>query len=418
MGCWLQTGSDKNLNILRSLTHRPFALMWGGQTISRLGDSLYRIGLSWWVLERTGSATAAGAVQFFTLIPLLVFLLIGGVAADRLPRMRVMFVSDILRGVLVGGVALMAALGTLELWHIYVASVMFGFVNAFFQPAYTALVPEITPAELLPSANSLTNLGGTLAGIVGPAIGAVIISFGGTPLAFGLDALSFLGAGLLLLPILSLSTSPKKKKGDEPPRSPFADLREGIRATFSEPWLWITIVFFGFANITLSGPMSIAMPFRIQRDLGEGVSALGLVTSMSSIGAVVASVWLGRYKKLRRRGLIAYGAVLATAAAVFVIGLPVGVPGVAAGAFVFGASVGVFTLVWVNTLQEMVPGDLLGRVSSVDQLGSFILLPLGYALTGVLADKIGPSQVFLLGGAISFVAVLLILLVPSIRNLD
>lgn len=406
------------MNITRSLSYRPFALLWGGQTISRLGDSLYRIALSWWVLEKTGSATAAGTVQFFTLIPMLIFLLIGGVAADRLPRMRVMLVSDISRALVVGGVALMAALGTLEVWHIYIASVIFGFVDAFFQPAYTALVPEITPAEFLTSANSLTNLSGTLAGIIGPAIGAIIIKLGGTSIAFGLNAASFLGAALLLLPILNMSVSPKKKKGDEPPRSPFADLREGIRATFAVPWLWITIVFFGFTNITLSGPRAIALPFLVERDLGAGVDALGLITSMGAIGAVVASVWMGRYQKLRRRGLITYGVVLVSAVSIFVMGLPVGVLGVAAASFVFGATLSIFTLIWVNTLQEMVPGDLLGRVSSVDQLGSFILLPFGYALTGVVTDKVGPANVFLLGGGISFIAVLLILLVPSIRNLD
>src|SRR5438552_8882265 len=177
--------------LFKSLAHRSFALLWSGQTISRLGDSLYRVALAWWVLEQTGSATAMGTVLIFSFAPMLLFLLIGGVAVDRFPRVRVMLASDILRGAVVGLVALLALGGNLAIWHVYLASIVFGFVDAFFQPAYTAAVPEITPSEVLPSANSLTSLSGQLAGIAGPALGAAIVAMGGTPAAFALDALSF-----------------------------------------------------------------------------------------------------------------------------------------------------------------------------------------------------------------------------------
>ncbi len=149
--------------VLRSLSHRPFALLWGGQAISRLGDSLYRIALLWWVKEKTGSAAIMGTVFVFSLVPMLIFLLIGGIAADRLPRLRVMLGSDVLRGVLILGVAFLAATDQLVVWHIYAASLIFGFVEAFFQPAYFAIMPDLIPGELRPSANALTNLSGQFA---------------------------------------------------------------------------------------------------------------------------------------------------------------------------------------------------------------------------------------------------------------
>src|SRR5688500_11579610 len=144
---------SRRMNVLRSLTHRPFALLWAGQTTSRLGDSLYRIALSWWVLEKTGSAVAMGTVLVFSQIPLLLFLLIGGVVVDRLPRIRIMFISDILSGLVIAFVAVFSWLELLQIWHIYIASMLFGFVEAFFFPAYQAVIPQITPSELLISAN-------------------------------------------------------------------------------------------------------------------------------------------------------------------------------------------------------------------------------------------------------------------------
>src|SRR5688500_8148375 len=130
------------MNILRSLTHRPFALLWFGQTTSRLGDSLYRIALAWWVLEKTGSAVAMGTVLVFTHIPLLLFLLVGGVVVDRLPRIRVMYNSDILCALIIPFVTVFSWLDLLQLWHIYITSLLFGLVEAFFFPAYQAVIPQ------------------------------------------------------------------------------------------------------------------------------------------------------------------------------------------------------------------------------------------------------------------------------------
>src|SRR5215204_1475126 len=193
---------SRPMNVLRSLTHRPFAWLWTGQTISRLGDSLYRIALSWWVLEKTGSAVAMGTVLILSQIPMLIFLLIGGVVVDRLPRIRIMFISDILSGLVITFVAVFSWFDLLQIWHIYVASIIFGFVEAFFFPAYQAVIPQITPSEFLTSANSLNGLSQRVTGIVGPALGAALVAAGGTSVTFALDALSFFVSALCVLPLL------------------------------------------------------------------------------------------------------------------------------------------------------------------------------------------------------------------------
>lgn len=403
------------MNIFLSLRHRSFALLWTGQTISRLGDHLYRIALAWWVLEKTGSAAAMGTVLIFSSVPMLIFLLVGGVAVDRIPRARVMLLSDILRGVLVGVITLLAFTDKLELWHIYVASVLFGFVSAFFQPAYTAIIPDILPSEARPSANSLTALSGQLTGIIGPAIGASFVAFGGTSSAFALDAISFFISGLCLLPILRISLSnavPRERT------HPLEDFREGWRTVASVPWLWITITLAAVINLTQSGPYQVGLPFLVKENMGNDVRILGWLFSAASIGSVVAALWLGRATVLKRRGLISYTGLVVWGLTFIVLGLPLSLPFLLVTTFIMMAALNVFNLIWINTLQEMVPHELLGRVSSIDSLGSFVLLPIGYGLAGWAIDLIGAPQVFIIGGVLTALLSLLGLMHPAIRNLD
>jgi MFS family permease len=402
------------MRLFDSLRHRPFALLWTGQTVSRLGDSLYRIALSWWVLEKTGSATAMGAVAIFSLAPMLFFLLIGGVVVDRLPRFRVMLVSDSVNTLVVGLVTGLAFLDRLEVWHIYAASVVFGLAEAFFYPAYSASVPQTVPPELLPSANSLTNLSWQISGIAGPSLGAVIVAAGGTATAFGLDSLSFLVAAVCLLPLRSV----RPPESSQPRSSPLREMREGLAAVLAEPFLWVSILVFAFTNVTDAGPRNIALPFLIHDRLGLEVEALGFVVSAFSLGSVVGAVGLGRLRRIRHRGPTAYGAIALCGLMIMAYGVAPSLPVLIAAAFVYGVSFSIGGLIWINTLQSMVPPDKLGRVSSIDALGSFVLMPAGFALAGLLTDTLGPAQVFLLGGAATLGLAALGFLHPAVRRLD
>lgn len=421
---------SRTMNVLRSLKHRPFALLWAGQTTSRLGDSLYRIALAWWVLEKTGSATAMGTVLVFSQIPMLIFLLIGGVVVDRLPRLRVMFVSDILSGLVITFVAVFSWLDLLQIWHIYIASMIFGFVEAFFFPAYQAVIPQITPPDLLTSANSLNGLSQRVTGIVGPALGATLVAAGGTSVTFGLDALSFFLSALCVFPMLRLHLDKVQGQGDavetgasrrsarEAFRQGFLDLREGFKFVIIVPWIWITILIFGFINITEASPRAVAMPFLIKQDLGGDVGLLGIFGSAASLGFVLGMILLGQFVRLHRRGLIGYLSVVVTGAALLPFAFKLPVPILIASMFISGLSTSVFALVWTNTLQEMVPGNLLGRVYSIDALGSFVLMPVGFSLAGWGTDLFGAPTVFLIGSLGTIILASLGLFHPAIRKLD
>ena len=418
------------MNVLRSLKHRPFALLWAGQTTSRLGDNLYRIALAWWVLEKTGSATAMGTVLVLSQIPMLLFLLVGGVVVDRFPRIRIMFISDIFSGLVITFIAIFSWLDVLELWQIYLASISFGLVEAFFFPAYQAVVPQITPSELWTSAISLNGFSQRVTGIVGPALGAALVAAGGTSMTFGLDALSFFISALCVLPILrgnfeqakSQEIAPenivKRTTVKEALRQGIGDLRGGWNAVVTIPWIWIGILIFGFINMTEASPRAVALPFLINDNLGANVELLGLLGSASSLGFVLSTLWLGQYTRLHKRGWLGYLATMLTGGVLLLFGWILPIPILVGGMFLTGMCHAAFSLIWNHTLQEMVPTKLLGRVYSLDALGSFVLLPIGFGITGWATDLVGAPTVFLIGGFATIALVAIGLSHPAIRNLD
>lgn len=398
----------------RALSNRSLALLWSGQTISRLGDSVYTIALAWWVLRATGSATAMGAVLICSTIPMLVFLLFGGVAVDRLPRLRLMLASDLLRGVVVTLIAALAYTQTLTLWQLCAMSAIFGAVEAVFYPAYAAVVPDLAPSELLTSANSLRSISAQAALLIGPALAATIIATSGVTLAFALDGLSFFLSALCLIVV----PAPKMALPVEREAGILGDVRAGFGVVLRTPWLWITLAVACASTLFLVGPVEAALPLLVKQRFGERVGLYALLTALTALGSLVAALWLGRFVRLRRRGPLIYAAWLTAGLMLLAIGLPLPAPAVSVAFFLQGAALETLGLAWVNTLQERIPGDALGRVNSIDALVSSGLLPVGYALAGVAADHLGAALVFILGGAISAAIIGLGLLHPAIRALD
>jgi MFS family permease len=191
----------QRLTFARALASRPFRLLWLGQTVSNVGNSVFSLALAWQVLLMTHSATAMGLILMARLIPNLVFVLIGGVAADRLPRRSIVLWSDGLRGLVLLSVTVLGVAGLLQLWQLVVESLIFGIVEGFFNPALMSLPPELVANEELPSANALISLSLNLAGLIGPALGALLIAVAGPFPAFALDAASFFISMALLFPV-------------------------------------------------------------------------------------------------------------------------------------------------------------------------------------------------------------------------
>jgi DHA3 family tetracycline resistance protein-like MFS transporter len=280
------------------------------------------------------------------------------------------------------------------------------------------------------SANSLNGFSQRVTGIVGPALGAALVAAGGTSITFGLDALSFFVSALCVLPLLrenierpkTQDISPenitKRRTVRESLHQGLADMRGGWEAIITVPWIWVGILIFGFINMTEASPRAVALPFLIKDDLGADVGLLGLLGSASSLGFVLATLWLGQYVRLHRRGLLGYFATMMTGVVLLFFGWKLPIPILIGGMFIVGMCHATFTLIWNHTLQEMVPPELLGRVYSIDALGSFVLLPVGFGITGWATDLIGAPTVFLIGGFATIALVAAGLTHPAIRNLD
>jgi MFS family permease len=407
------------MSLLRALKHRNFALLFSGQTMSRLGDFIFNIALAWWVLQKTGSALAMGAVMMFGAIPVLIFLLVGGAAGDRVNRVWLLFLSDLGRGIIMALAAWLVGINRLEIWMVYVGSLVFSFAEAFFMPAYTALIPALTPQDDWPSANSLSSLGIQLSRVVGPAVGGLLVSLGGTGLAFGINATSFFLSALLLLPLLLTNAGARPvEPRAAPPESIINSIREGWKIVFEKPILWVTILMAAFANIFLFGPFSVGMPFLVKNFMGGDEKTLGLILAIFPIGYIVTSLILGNFKRLHHRGPLMFIAIILSGLGLGVFGLHVPFWILIVAAILNGAALETFGLAWTNLMQEIVPNDKLGRVASIDMLGSYVLLPIGFALTGICVQQIGPAWTFVLGGSLTMVCGALPLFMPQIQQVD
>jgi MFS family permease len=403
------------MSLFRSLKHRSFALLWLGQTLSRVGDFVYEIALAWWVLEKTGSAETMGLVLVFSITPSLLFLLIGGVAVDRLPRIMLMLFSDIGRGVVALVVAALAFTNQMQVWHVFAASLFFGFVMAFFQPAYAAIVPQIVPKDDLPSANALTSIGANLGRVVGPALGAAIVGWAGTSTAFAINGVSFLISSVFLIPLMLVRIPRPARNVDS---QVWQELRQGITTVFASPWLWISILVFSLVNVTLIGPYYVSMPFLVSDFMKADVNRLGLLYSIFPVGFVIGGVWLGRYNKIPRRGPLMYATLVLGAIMLGLYGFHLPLWVLIIAALINGIALQFGGLAWTHLLQEKVPNEQLGRVSSIDAMGSMSLMPVGMALAGWATATFGPALVFIAGGALTALAGIAVILHPAIRELD
>lgn len=402
----------------RALRNKKFAFLLFGQTLSRIGDFLFQIAIAWWVLEKTGSATAMSTVLVFSVLPMLLFVLIGGVVVDRMPRGILLFSSDIARCVIMVVGAGLAYTDQLQLWEIYIISLLFGFADAFFMPAYTALIQQIISEEDLPSANSINSLSMQFGRVAGPAIGGLIVGFGGTATAFGFNAISFLIGALTVIPLLNVPMPAREGETESSFKNFLADLRDGFATIFSTPVLWVAIIVFAFTNITLGGPYNIAMPFLVQQELGGDEKMLGFIYSIFPIGYAIASLAMGSFQKFHYRGIIFSLCGVVAGLGLGVFGLKLALPLLVVAALLNGAALEIDSLIWTNIMQEKVPPEKMGRVSSVDTLGSYVLLPIGFAFTGWLIETTNVNLVFLIAGGLTAIISLLPLLHPVIRRLD
>lgn len=428
------------LQFARALQARPFAFLWAGQSISVLGDAVFTIAITWEVLLLTGSATAMSLIVIAQWGPKIVLLLFGGVLADRVSRRLLMLWADAGRGCIVILVAWLSWSHALQFWHLVALAPLFGIVSSFFDPAYQAIMPQLVEADALASANSLNIVSRNLGFLLGPMLSAGCITLFGPASAFAFDGLTFFISAVFLIainipaPSLIISLSQLEAPiqavdKDSAPEgslsnagSALRDIREGLRYVFAHTWLWVPVLASPLVSVGFAGPMWVSLP-RLVRDVyGAGVWLIGAMATSDAVGSIIAALLIGSAGKLRRRGIVAFTSIIVGGCALVACAIPlprsIEPPVAIIASSLIGCGLAIFMIIWGTLQQEKVPIDMLGRVSSISQLGIVSALPAGLVLAGLLADHIGPASVFAIGGILVVVPAVLALCFRDVRRLE
>ena len=409
---------SSRIGMLRPLQIRDFRLLWTGMTVSFTGDGFYLVAIAWASYELSNVPSAFSLVSFAWSLPMVLFLLFGGVLSDRFDRRKVMIAGDILRGSVIAVAGTLAITGTLEFWHLIVIAALYGVGQALFNPAFGAIVPDVVPKELLVQANSLDQFVRNISErLAGPALGGLTIAafggdLGGAGAAFLVDAGTFAFSAIVLS---RMKARPVTRDGK---KSSLKEIAEGVRFARSQPWLWGTLGAVGLSLLFVIGPFEVLVPYLIKNKLGGGSADVGLVFAAGGVGAIVAAVVMSQ-RGLPKRHMVF---MLGCWAIAFALMIPYAfLTAVWHAAIVEAIAFGLTTcgmVVWGTLMHKLVPTEMLGRVTSLDWAVSTALLPVSFGVTGPIADAIGLEATFVWSGVLGTIAVLAFLLVPGIRDTE
>jgi DHA3 family tetracycline resistance protein-like MFS transporter len=383
---------------------RDFRLLWTGQTVSAIGDQIFPIAVALKVVHAGGSVGDLGLVLLGRPLAM-VFLVVGGVYADRLPRTRMMLGSDALRAVAVLGLALSPA--HVPVLVLTALTFVVGGGEAFFRPAYGAVVPSVVPADRLAQANALTSVSLKTSVILGPALGGFLVAIAGTGWALGVDAATFLASMATLVRIREPELIARG-----PRQSMLREALDGVAAVRERAWIGAILVMATVQLMVAVAPAIVFQPFIARERLG-GDGAYGALLVAFAAGGLLGAVVGGRANP-RRPGL--WGLVGVLPYAVSLIALALSHSVVLVGALSFAAGVGFepFQIWWSSALQREIPPELLARVVSLDWLVSLGLMPLGLVLAGPAAHLFGRTTVLVTGAVVMVVSTLAVLPVPGV----
>ncbi|GGR54814.1 MFS family permease [Nocardioides luteus] len=393
------------------LKDRDFGWFFASRFVNMAGSSMSHVALAFAVLEVTDSASALGYVIAAHTIPMVVFLLIGGVIADRFPRRLVLQVSNVASAATQAAAATLVITGHAEIWHLVVLEAVNGTTMAMAFPAMQGMVPQLVPKKDLQPANLLLSMTRSTLTILGPSVAAALVVGVGAGWALAVDSLAWLLAALFLLPVRIPSRSADAEK-----TSAIEDLRAGWTYFRTTTWLWVVVVAFMILNAMQSGGQQVLGP-AYAKSSSIGVEGWGLANSALAAGMLVMTIVLmrGTIRRPLRAGMFG---IMAFSLPFFVLAFwPETVPLVLAMA-IAGAGIEVFSLGWSLAMQENVPEEMLSRAYSYDALGSFIAMPVGQLLYGPLAGWFGARPVFLVSGVLYVLVCLATLAVPSVVRLQ
>jgi hypothetical protein len=399
---------------LRLLRRRDLGLVLVSRLVSDLGTGMAPIALAFGVLALPGgSASGLGLVLMCAAVPRLVFLLLGGVIGDRVrSRARLMAAAEAAAAAAQLCAALLFLTGHASVPALAALAAINGTAVSVFYPTMTGLVPHLASGDALQSANALIRMSTSIAGIVGTAVGGVLVATVGSGWALLLDSATYAVSAVLLTLVRAVSVPRAEGAAHS---SVVGDLVHGWREFTARRWVWLVVALFSVANVGFAMSVGVLGPVRAVASFSGAASwAIVMAAFMTgSLLGVVAAMRIRPSRPMLVAMLAEAGLVLPVAA----LAVPLPVALVAVLAFVCGMGLSVFEILWSTSLQQHVPPEALSRVSSYDWFGSLALTPIALAAAGPLAAALGLGGALWVSAGLAAVASLA-LLDPQVRRLQ
>jgi MFS family permease len=387
---------------LRALKHRNFQLFFSGQLISLIGTWMQSVAQAWLVYRMTGSSLLLGSVGFASQFPVFVVAPLGGIAADRMNRRRVVISTQIASMVLAGILAGLTLSGRVQVWHIFVLAVLLGVVNAFDIPGRQAFLVDMVGKEDLMNAIALNSSMFNGARIIGPAIAGILVAKIGEGWCFFANAVSYIAViiGLVMMRVHARALSTAAG-------SPLAHILQGFRWVRDTGPIRALLLLLGLVSL-VAMPYTVLMPVFADKVLRGGARGLGILMGATGVGALLGALTLASRTGVRGLGRwVAYSCggfgvslILFALSRNFWLSVALLLP------------VGFCMMLQMsssNTLiQAMVPDELRGRVMALYSMMFMGMAPFGALLGGAIADRLGApvtvaaGAVASLGGALWF----------------
>jgi MFS family permease len=361
-------------------TNAPFRRFWLGFTFSVLGDAFTRVAFTWFVYETTGSAAAVGLLMVFYTGPLIVGGFLAGWALDRFDRRVVMIADNVVRGLAIAIVPLLFLLGSLALWHVYLAAAVYGLLMMVALAGAPSLIRALVRPDELNAANGLESLSYTVGGVIGPALAGFLIAAIGAPLVVVIDVLSYLALAAVIatLPVPGMARDGAGQSGGFGPV---------IQLLLASPVLLSTTLMFATFNIGL-GLMNVWLPILSDRTLGGGAELFGFLLAAMALGETASSLLAGSWGGGRLGRRICWAQIV-SGLAVGVLFLHPTIPVAVAAMMLLGFASAPMTI-WAQTLRmRIIPRTQHGRAFALLRLIMQAGAPVGSAIAGFVLPVAG-----------------------------
>ncbi|MBJ7337761.1 MAG: tetracycline efflux MFS transporter Tet(V) [Mycolicibacterium sp.] len=388
--------------VLAPFRFREYRLLIGALSISIFAEGMWTVVMALQVIALDDDPASLSLVATCLGVGLVAFVLVGGIAADRINQRSIIIAVEAVNVGVVLTVAVLSSLDVLRIWHMAVAAGLLGISAAFFFPAFNAMLPRILPADQLLAANGVEGVvrpvfqravgpavAGVLVGVTFPALGAFVVA-------------ALFAVGLLLLVATRPARTVAPEEDQERPHV-MRDMRDGIRFMVRTPWLLSTVLFASIWVLVVLGPIEVLLPFIAKDRFTDGARMYGFILAAFGIGSAIGALAVSSGRLPRRYLTVMMVMWGAGSLPLVIVGWTSSFPLMAVATFIVGVTDGAGSVIWGTLLQRRVPRRMLGRVSSLDFFVSLAFMPVSFAIAGPLSKVVSMQTIFVAAGVVPVV---------------